>query len=310
MLILTTTLAIAAFAGWQAQPHGAGAGSECAQSFAAHGGLAGTWTGSWENHTFQSSGNLNATVAVNADCTATVMISGVFDQPGTQTISAHYEDVGESTVITITNHPLFGTGAITINEHGGITIQGTGAHQNITSYSGTGTLMPGHVEIDLTFEFLFGDPATETVELMQVSTPAPSPSPSPTIDCSAPTVPQGAIAPANTCTPPPTTPTAPPQGQLVAWGDWNCSGGADPVDSLLNLRHDAGLSTNTGDCPAMGTPVNLLIASALTWGDADCNATRDPVDSLKLLRHDAGLSVSQDEDCPALGSDVMVAADS
>jgi hypothetical protein len=93
---------------------------------------------------------------------------------------------------------------------------------------------------------------------------------------------------------------------LAVWGDANCSGGADPVDSLLTLRHDAGLSTNTGNCPAFGTEVDVAFASLHLWGDVDCNDAVTPVDSLKLLRFDAGLSVAQEPDCPPIGSDVQI----
>ncbi len=64
-------------------------------------------------------------------------------------------------------------------------------------------------------------------------TPSPSPSPSPT----------------------------PAPGPTLIWGDDNCSGGADPVDSLLTLRFDAGLPTNTGDCPNMGAVVDIVDVS-------------------------------------------------
>ncbi len=101
-------------------------------------------------------------------------------------------------------------------------------------------------------------------------------------------------------------PTASPAGEQVIWGDGNCSGSADPVDSLLTLRHDAGLSANTGDCPAFGQVVDVAFASPHPWGDVDCNGGITPVDSLKLLRYDAGLSVTQADDCPLIGSAVLV----
>jgi CSLREA domain-containing protein len=104
------------------------------------------------------------------------------------------------------------------------------------------------------------------------------------------------------------TPTASPApAQEVIWGDNNCSGSADPVDSLLTLRFDAGLSANTGDCPPLGASVDVISASAHLWGDIDCSAQLpDPVDSLKLLRFDAGLSVSQGPGCPAMGAEVTI----
>jgi hypothetical protein len=78
------------------------------------------------------------------------------------------------------------------------------------------------------------------------------------------------------------------------------------VDSLLTLRFDAGLSTNTADCPAMGDVVEVGNASPHPWGDIDCSGEVSPVDSLKLLRFDAGLDVAQEQGCPALGSSVLL----
>ena len=86
----------------------------------------------------------------------------------------------------------------------------------------------------------------------------------------------------------------------VVWGDHNCSDDADPVDSLFNLRHDAGLSTDTGDCPDMGEEVTINGVPRI-WGDADCSGEADPIDGLKILRHDAGLEVDQEPGCPEIG---------
>ena len=109
-------------------------------------------------------------------------------------------------------------------------------------------------------------------------------------------------------TPPSPSPTATPAatGDERVWGDANCSGSANPVDSLLTLRHDAGLSANTGDCPDLGQVVDVQNASPHPWGDVDCGGDVTPVDSLKLLRHDAGLGVSQEPNCPLIGSLVRV----
>jgi uncharacterized delta-60 repeat protein len=99
-----------------------------------------------------------------------------------------------------------------------------------------------------------------------------------------------------------------PAGVSRTWGDNNCSGDADPVDSLLTLRFDAGLPTNTGDCPALGDSVDVSIAELRVWGDLDCSGEVNPVDSLKLLRFDAGLGVTQPAGCPEPGAEVTVAA--
>jgi transcriptional regulator with XRE-family HTH domain len=97
-----------------------------------------------------------------------------------------------------------------------------------------------------------------------------------------------------------------PSGDDVVWGDNNCSSAADPIDSLLTLRFDAGLPTDTGACPDMGQVVEVAEASPHPWGDIDCDGTAGPVDSLKLLRYDGGMSVTQNPDCPEVGSVVLV----
>ena len=97
-----------------------------------------------------------------------------------------------------------------------------------------------------------------------------------------------------------------PEGVEATWGDNNCSGSADPIDSLLTLRFDAGLGTNTNDCPDFGQVVEVAFASPHPWGDVDCGGDVNPVDSLKLLRFDAGLGVTQPEGCPAMGSAVTI----
>ncbi len=114
--------------------------------------------------------------------------------------------------------------------------------------------------------------------------------------------------PSPTDTPVPTATDAP--GQQVTWADNNCSASVDPIDSLFVLRGDAGLPTNTGDCPGMGADINVLNASPHIWGDIDCSGAMTPVDSLKTLRYDAGLSASQEDGCPEIGSPVTITAES
>jgi len=115
-------------------------------------------------------------------------------------------------------------------------------------------------------------------------------------------------------TPTPADPTAtptptetPPAGQTVSWADANCSGPPpNPVDALLTLRNDAGLPTDTGECPALGTTVDVLFASPHVWGDIDCKDGVTPVDALKILRFDAGLDVTQEAGCPEMGQEVQI----
>ncbi len=140
---------------------------------------------------------------------------------------------------------------------------------------------------------------TPTVTPTETATPTPtgqvSPTPTSTLD-------------GGTATPTPTVAdvTATPTGSALGliWGDNNCSGEPDPVDSLVTLRFDAGLSTNTGDCPLMAEVINIVGASLHQWGDVDCSGAVNPVDSLKLLRYDAGLSVGQGSNCPEMGAPV------
>ncbi|MEX1194750.1 MAG: cohesin domain-containing protein [Dehalococcoidia bacterium] len=96
-----------------------------------------------------------------------------------------------------------------------------------------------------------------------------------------------------------------PVGELI-WGDGNCSGGADPIDSLLTLRFDAGLSVETGACPGIGETIDGAVAALELWGDIDCSGAVNPIDSLKLLRVDAGLGIQQDAGCPLVGSEVQI----
>ena len=100
----------------------------------------------------------------------------------------------------------------------------------------------------------------------------------------------GVAAPAVVPTPTPT----PGPGQF---GDVDCNGSVDAVDSLKILRYVAGLSVSqTEPCPDIGSAVPSV------FGDVDCNGSVDAVDALKALRYVAGLSVSQTEPCPDIGS--------
>ncbi|HUF53830.1 MAG TPA: hypothetical protein VMR52_08665 [Dehalococcoidia bacterium] len=98
------------------------------------------------------------------------------------------------------------------------------------------------------------------------------------------------------------------QGTERTWGDNNCSGAVDPVDSLLTLRFDSGQNAATGACPAFGQQVEVPGGANFPWGDIDCSGDVAPVDALKLLRFDAGLSAAQGPGCPPLGAGVVIAA--
>jgi hypothetical protein len=90
------------------------------------------------------------------------------------------------------------------------------------------------------------------------------------------------------------------------WADVDCSGEANPIDSLKVLRHDAGLAVaQPAGCPEMGAAVTVD-AVARTWADDDCSGEVNPIDSLKTLRFDAGLAVVQPAGCPEMGEVVNV----
>ncbi len=141
--------------------------------------------------------------------------------------------------------------------------------------------------------------------------------------------PSPTATPMPTATPVPTATAAP--GVDVAFGDVDCSGdagsspasissidlGISPVDALKILRGDAGLTSDTGECPPLGAATNIRANAPsgigiqgngldLPWGDLDCNGAMTPVDALKTLRFDAALSVSQEAECFEVGSLVTV----
>ena len=95
-------------------------------------------------------------------------------------------------------------------------------------------------------------------------TPTASASPSPSQSATTPTP-----TPADGDTRGGRQPTSPPVD--LRWGDHNCSGPPpDAVDSLLTLRHDAGLPAETNDCPEFGTAF-FANSQQLVWGDIDCD---------------------------------------
>ncbi len=140
-------------------------------------------------------------------------------------------------------------------------------------------------------------------------TPTPTPSPSPTPIASPPPAPSATSSP-TTATPSPTaspSPTATPLVLTFVWGDANCSGASDPIDSLLTLRHDAGLNVSQPPgCPAMGHELTPVASLQFAWGDVDCGGSINPIDALKVLRSDAGLSVNRAPGCPEIGSGLPV----
>jgi hypothetical protein len=103
--------------------------------------------------------------------------------------------------------------------------------------------------------------------------------------------------------------------QTFLWGDVDCDGQVNPIDSLKILRHDAGLEVQQpAGCPNVG---ELLFWTGIFpaagpagvgelgvgWGDHDCNESADPIDALRGLRYDAGFPVTPVQGCPDLGEE-------
>ncbi|MEX0684235.1 MAG: Ig-like domain-containing protein [Dehalococcoidia bacterium] len=233
--------------------------------------------------------DLTASMTINSDSVDVSPSGNILD--GTQiTLSTDLGSVGSSAVVKETD--------------GGI------ADGVLTADEGPGTATVT-AEIDAESR----STSVEITSAPPTATPSPTPTPSPTETATPTETASVTPTPSETFTATPTsdpTPTFTPTptgggGQTVTWGDNNCSETPpDPVDSLITLRFDAGLSTSTGDCPPMGNEIDVLTGSPHLWGDVDCSEAVNPVDSLKLLRFDAGLSVGQEVGCPAMGAQVQI----
>ena len=147
----------------------------------------------------------------------------------------------------------------------------------------------------------FGYSGCDLTTTTPSATPTSSPSPTPTAS------PSPTDTPGPTASPTPSpSPTATPLALTFVWGDVNCSGESDLIDSLALLRFDSGLPVGQlPGCPAMGLDVTPASAP-FTWGDVDCSGGINPVDALKVLRSDAGLAVSKAPGCPEIGSGLPV----
>lgn len=71
---------------------------------------------------------------------------------------------------------------------------------------------------------------------------------------------------------------------ILRWGDLNCDGLVNAVDSLVGFRWTAELPMELrAGCPEIGGPAEI------SWGDVNCDLSINPIDWMFILRHDAGL---------------------
>jgi hypothetical protein len=92
----------------------------------------------------------------------------------------------------------------------------------------------------------------------------------------------------------------------AAFGDVDCSGSINVVDSLKILRFSVGLPQPQGVGPCRIGDAVLVDSEPRLWGDNDCSGTVNSIDALKTLRQLTGLSYVQNEPCSDIGSAVQV----
>jgi hypothetical protein len=100
------------------------------------------------------------------------------------------------------------------------------------------------------------------------------------------------------------TATATPTETATAFpfGDVDCSGSVNSVDSLKILRFASGLAYGQAEpCEDIRTGT---LPNGWFQGDVDCSTSVNSIDSLKLLRYGSGLVYSQNEPppCPDIGT--------
>lgn len=278
--IVLAVLAAARIVGGTGPSTSEAGGAGCTQSFAAWQGLAGRWEGTWVNHTFSSNGALTAEVTINNDCTAKAVIDGIFMQSGPQTVDATYRDEN-GTTIEVQNDPIFGDTTVNIAAGGTLTLNGSDMHQSIESVTGQGNVSFTEINLDIHMVFTGGGTADETIHLtreLPIPTPTPTSTPTPTptrlwgdwncdgevdlVDALAGLrfvaalglLPQ--VPPCFTFGMPVVFPAGNGLPEGPVFGDSDCSGEVDLVDSLAILRHVAALPVPpppiAPGCPAIG----------------------------------------------------------
>jgi hypothetical protein len=134
-------------------------------------------------------------------------------------------------------------------------------------------------------------------------TPTPIPTDLPLCDVLPPLTP----APGCAGTPTPTkTPTRSPLFQTLYWGDLDCSGAVNALDSLVALAlTEAFAPRQTTPCPRLGEGV-MVGGQLRGWGFIDCAGISIYYPAMDLLLHAAGLDYARTADCPDAGDLVEV----
>ena len=237
----------------------ASAAFTCEASFARFKNLEGHWSGSWENHTFSSHGDLDVDVTIEEGCAAQGIFDGIFGQPDPQTVVANYRDENGTTLET-QGDPIFGSSTIVVDPAGVITIDGDNLHMNIEHVQGTGTLALGQMHIDITLTFSGGGgAATESIDLTKDILLIQG-----DFDCDGDVDPADALGQFRSlqdlpieqwagCPVPKAqaSPTA-----LGNWGDVDCDGTRGPLDGLKTLAFVADLEVQQeSGCVEIGQPI-------------------------------------------------------
>lgn len=231
--------------------HGAGAGAGCSESYDLwHRALEGRWQGTWQNHFFNSSGNLTADVFIEAGCTARARLSGVFQQPGPVVVDAAFHDSAQGATISVQGHPVFGDVNITVADDGDIEVAVEGAHQNITSATATGAIANGHIDLEMELQITGFGTVTETVSLDKQFTLIQG-----DVDCDETVGPQDAglllefaadLTGGQQSAPCPDL-QEPEDTTALPWGDVNCDDAVNAVDALFLIAFQAGISITPAD---------------------------------------------------------------
>jgi hypothetical protein len=258
-LVVTLVAILGVFRGTSTE-----AGSACADSYTwAQTDLNGVWSGTWENHTFHSSGDLTMNAIAASGCTGTATFTGIFQQALPQSVSFTYSDDNRTT-LTVTGNAIFGSGTIHVAPDGSISVHGTGAQQSISDFEGTGTITSDTIDLDYTLTFTGGSTATESFHLAKLPSLLQGDA-----DCSRAIgvedvkdlltdaaltgQPAAAAASVDQC------PSIGGPAGPGLWGDVDCDDDVDAVDALWVLVYTAVGDRPDESCPAIGTYFSIAV---------------------------------------------------